>query len=75
VKYVEEQTFKRYRFGFDQTCKRLQKKLSMWEGSGCLMVKVSDSQPRDNGFQPKSGHDHVSSHQYSLVPGSGIEND
>jgi hypothetical protein len=31
------------------------------EGSGVLVVKVSASQQKDQGFEPYSGYDHVSS--------------
>jgi hypothetical protein len=32
------------------------------ERSGSLVVIVSASQPRDHGFEPYFGHDHVSSY-------------
>ena len=45
--------------------------------SGDLMVKMSDSQPRDCAFDPHTDHDNDSSvwHQYWLVRGSGLNSD
>jgi hypothetical protein len=35
------------------------------KGCGGLVVKVSAAQPKDHGFEPYSGHDHVSSYDTS----------
>jgi hypothetical protein len=45
--------------------KELSTPKSLFKGSSGLVVKVSASQPRDYGFEPYSGHDHVSSYDTS----------
>ena len=33
---------------------------NLFKGRGGLVVKVSASRPKDRGFEPRRGHDHVS---------------